>query len=155
MSGKAREWLLLKRADAYAGRPELPERSPESVLSGLTVEELRDGAGRVETLRKRLAELGAPRAELAPRGELLMLATLVDEAPTDPAWLFEIKYDGVRVLACRADDHVELHGRSGRLVTTRYPEVTAALRALPLPRFLLDGEIVALEDEARSSFQRP
>jgi len=83
-----------------------------------------------------------------------MLATLVDEAPTDPAWLFEIKYDGVRVLASRADDHVELRGRSGQLVTTRYPEVTAALRALPLPRFLLDGEIVALEDEGRSSFQR-
>ena len=154
MSGKAREWLLLKKADAYAGETELTERFPESVLSGLTVEELRDGPGRVETLRKRLAELGAPRAELAPRGELLMLATLVDEAPTDPAWLFEIKYDGVRVLASRADDHIELRGRSGQLVTTRYPEVTAALRALPLPRFLLDGEIVALQDEGRSSFQR-
>ena len=154
MSGKEREWLLLKKADAYAGETEPTERFPESVLSGLTVEELRDGPGRVETLRKRLAELGAPRAELAPRGELLMFATLVDEAPTDPAWLFEIKYDGVRVLASRADDHVELRGRSGQLVTTRYPEVTAALRALPLPRFLLDGEIVALEDEGRSSFQR-
>ena len=154
MSGKEREWLLLKKADAYAGETEPTERFPESVLSGLTVEELRDGPGRVETLRKRLAELGAPRAEIAPHGELLMLATLVDAAPTDQAWFFEIKYDGVRVLASRADDHVELRGRSGQLVTTRYPEVTAALRALPLPRFLLDGEIVALDDAGRSSFQR-
>ncbi len=129
MSGKEREWLLLKKADAYAGETEPTERFPESVLSGLTVEELRDGPGRVETLRKRLAELGAPRAEIAPRGELVMLATLVDEAPTDPAWLFEIKYDGVRVLASRADDHVELRGRSGQLVTARYPEVTGPARA--------------------------
>ncbi|PYN48862.1 MAG: DNA ligase [Candidatus Rokuibacteriota bacterium] len=135
-------------------REQLERGKLEFELFGLTVEELRDGPGRVETLRKRLAELGAPRAEIAPRGELVMLATLVGEAPTDPAWLFEIKYDGVRVLASRADDHVELRGRSGQLVTARYPEVTAALRALPLPRFLLDGEIVALDDAGRSSFQR-
>ena len=154
MSGKDREWLLLKKADAYAGEAEPIERFPESVLSGLTVEELRDGPSRVETLRRRLAELRAPRAEIAPHGELLMLATLVDEAPSDPAWLFEIKYDGVRVLASRADDAVELRGRSGQVVTARYPEVTAALRALPLSHFLLDGEIVALNDQGRSSFQR-
>ena len=154
MSGKDKEWLLLKKADGYAGDTEPTERFPQSVLSGLTVEELRGGPQRVDTLRARLAELRAPRGEIEPRGELVMLATLVAEPPTDPAWLFEIKYDGVRVLASRADDHVELRGRSGQIVTTRYPEVTAALRALPLTRFLLDGEIVALDDDGRSSFQR-
>ena len=154
MSGKDKEWLLLKKNDAYAGEVEPTERFPASVLSGLTVEELRDGVQRIETLRRRLTELGAPRADVAPRGELVMLATLVETPPTDPDWLFEIKYDGVRVLASRADDKVELRGRSGQVVTTRYPEVAAALRALPLTRFLLDGEIVALDDEGRSSFQR-
>ena len=154
MSGKDKEWLLLKKADAYAGEAEPTERFPASVLSGLTVEELRDGPQRIETLRRRLTELGAPGADIAPRGELVMLATLVEAPPTDPDWLFEIKYDGVRVLAHRADDTVELRGRSGQVVTSRYPEVAAALRALPLARFLLDGEIVALDDEGRSSFQR-
>src|SRR5213083_123764 len=150
MSGKDKEWLLLKKADAYAGEAEPTERFPASVLSGLTVEELRDGPQRIETLRRRLTELGAPRADIAPHGELVMLATLVEAPPTDPDWLFEIKYDGVRVLAHRADDQVELRGRSGQVVTSRYPEVAAALRALPLARFLLDGEIVALDDEGRS-----
>src|SRR5439155_1041959 len=84
----------------------------------------------------------------------LMLATLVDETPSDPAWLFEIKYDGVRVLASREGDEVELRHRSNQVVTTRYPEVAAALRALPLKSFHLDGEIVALDDRGRSSFQR-
>jgi bifunctional non-homologous end joining protein LigD len=154
MSGKDKEWLLLKKNDAYAGEVEPTERFPASVLSGLTVEELRDGVQRIETLRRRLTELGAPRADIAPRGALVMLATLVEAPPTDPDWLFEIKYDGVRVLASRADDKVELRGRSGQVVTARYPEVAAALRALPLRQFLLDGEIVALDDEGRSSFQR-
>jgi bifunctional non-homologous end joining protein LigD len=154
MSGKDKEWLLLKKNDAYASEAEPTERFPASVLSGLTVEELRDGVTRIETLRRRLAELGAPRADIASRGELVMLATLVETPPTESDWLFEIKYDGVRVLASRADDKVELRGRSGQVVTTKYPEVATALRALPLARFLLDGEIVALDDEGRSSFQR-
>src|SRR5256885_3712191 len=83
-----------------------------------------------------------------------MLATLVDRAFSDPAWLFEIKYDGVRVFAARADERVELRGRSGLVVSERYPEVVRALRALPLDRFVLDGEIVALDESGRSSFQR-
>ena len=154
MSGKDRDWLLLKKSDEYAGETEPTERYPESVLSGLTIEELRDGATRVETLRRRLTELKAPRGAIAPHGDLLMLATLVDDVPTEPAWLFEIKYDGVRVLASRAGDEVELRHRSNQVVTARYPEVVAALHALPLQSFHLDGEIVALDDRGRSSFQR-
>ena len=154
MSGKEREWLLLKKADAFADGVEPVETLPESVLSGLTVEELREGPRRLDALRARLAASKAPRGEPAPRPGLFMLATLVDRPFSDPAWLFEIKYDGVRVLASRVGERVELRGRSGMIVTARYPEVVRALRALPLDRFLLDGEIVALDAAGRSSFQR-
>jgi len=154
MSGKDREWLLLKKRDAFADGEEPVERWPESVLSGLTVEELRDGPKRLATLATRLDELAAPRREVAPRAGGFMLATLAAEPFSDPAWLFEIKYDGVRVFAARAGERVELVGRSGADVTGRYPEVVRALRALPLERFVLDGEIVALDDAGRSSFQR-
>jgi bifunctional non-homologous end joining protein LigD len=83
-----------------------------------------------------------------------MLAT-PGRAPFSAAgWLFEIKYDGVRVRAARRGEEVTLLGRSGQNVTARYPEIVRALRALPLPHFLIDGEIVALDEGGRPSFQR-
>jgi bifunctional non-homologous end joining protein LigD len=157
MSGKDREWLLLKKADGAAlplEAPELTERYPQSVISGLTVEEMADASGRLAAVRARLDGLGAPRGEVNARAQPFTLATLGERAFSDPAWLYEIKYDGVRVLASRDGDRVTLYGRSGQDTTSRYPEVVRALRALPIQRFVVDGEIVALDDAGRPSFQR-
>jgi len=152
MGGKDKEWLLLKKADAYAGAEEATERYPESVLSGLTVEEVRDGSARVEVLRAHLAK--APAGTVDAATQPVMLASPADKPFSDPAWLYEIKYDGVRVLAAREGAVVTLHGRAGQDFTARYPEVVTALRALPLTRFVLDGELVALDEAGRPSFQR-
>ena len=157
MSGKTKDWLLLKKADGAAVPPEaadLPERYPQSVISGLTVEEMADRAGRRGALRARLDALGAPRGEVVARGQPFTLATLAERPFSDAAWIYEIKYDGVRVLAARRGERVELYGRSGQDATSRYPEVARALRALPADSFVIDGEIVALDDAGRSSFQR-
>jgi bifunctional non-homologous end joining protein LigD len=157
MSGKDKDWLLLKKADGAAippGAPELTERYPESVLSGLTVEEMANASGRLAAIRARLDALKAPRGEVTARRQPFTLATLAERPFSDPAWLFEIKYDGVRVLASRRGDRVELYGRSGQDTTSRYPEVVRALRALPVESFVIDGEIVALDDAGRPSFQR-
>src|SRR6266850_4715344 len=157
MSGKDKDWLLLKKADGAAlpaDATELTERYPQSVLSGLTVEEMANASGRLAAIRARLDALGAPRGEVIARGQPFTLATLAEKPFSDPAWLFEIKYDGVRVLASRRGDRVELFGRSGQDTTSRYPEVVRALRALPVDSFLIDGEIVALDDAGRPSFQR-
>jgi bifunctional non-homologous end joining protein LigD len=157
MSGKDKDWLLLKKADGAAVPPdeaELTERYPQSVLSGLTVEEMANASGRLATIRARLDALGAPRGEVIARRQPFTLATLAERPFSDPAWLFEIKYDGVRVLASRRGDRVELYGRSGQDTTSRYPEVVRALRALPIESFVIDGEIVALDEAGRPSFQR-
>jgi bifunctional non-homologous end joining protein LigD len=157
MSGKDREWLLLKKADGAAlphGAPELTERYPQSVISGLTVEEMADPSARLAAVRARLDDLGAPRGEVNARAQSFTLATLGERPFSDPAWLYEIKYDGVRVLASRDGDRVTLYGRSGQDTTSRYPEVVRALRALPIQPFVVDGEIVALDDAGRPSFQR-
>jgi bifunctional non-homologous end joining protein LigD len=157
MSGKDKDWLLLKKADGAAASPgaaELTERYPESVLSGLTVEEMADPSRRLAAVRARLDALGAPRGEVSARRQPFTLATLVERPFSDPAWLYEIKYDGVRVLASRRGERIELYGRSGQETTSRYPEVVRALRALPIDAFVIDGEIVALDEAGRSSFQR-
>ncbi|MGH7393050.1 MAG: non-homologous end-joining DNA ligase, partial [Candidatus Rokuibacteriota bacterium] len=106
-----------------------------------------------EALRARLARLRAPRGDV-PAAQPPMLATLVDRVPGDPGWLFEVKYDGVRVIARRAGARVTLAGRNGQDFTPRYPELVEALRALPIERFVLDGEIVAVDERGRPSFQR-
>jgi len=153
MSGKDKEWLLLKKADGAAPDQELTERYPRSVVSGLTVEEMRDVEAKRLAVRARIAALGAPRREVAPRSQPFMLATAAESPFSGEGWLFEIKYDGVRTLALRRDEGVELYGRSGQVITGRYPELVAALRALPFRDFLIDGEIVALDPTGRPSFQ--
>ena len=63
---------------------------------------------------QRLAAL--PPARLAPDSLPLMLPTLVDAVPAGAGWLFELKWDGVRVLALRRGGRVELWSRNGRSV---------------------------------------
>jgi bifunctional non-homologous end joining protein LigD len=154
MSGQDKEWLLLKKADGAAASEELVDRYPQSILSGLTVEEMADVPGRLASIRQHLEALDAPRREVAARSQPFMLATLDERPPSDKGWLFEIKFDGVRVLAARRSEQLELYGRSGQLITGRYPDLVRALLALPIEHFVIDGEIVALDENGRPSFQR-
>jgi ATP-dependent DNA ligase len=71
-----------------------------------------------------------------------MEARQVDELPVDKGWQFEPKWDGFRCLASRDGANVALTGRSGKDLGRYFPEIVAALRALPVRRFVLDGELV-------------
>ncbi|MET0985644.1 MAG: ATP-dependent DNA ligase [Steroidobacteraceae bacterium] len=70
-----------------------------------------------------------------------MEAKLVDALPGGTRWQFEPKWDGFRCLAFRAGDEVELHAKSGKTLSRYFPEVVEFLRALPVERFVLDGEL--------------
>lgn len=154
MAKKEKEWLLLKKADAAASGAELTERYPQSVLSGLTVEELRDLPAKRAALRVRMQALKAPRGDVSPPKQPFMLATLAERPFSGKEWLFEVKYDGVRVLASRQGEAVELYGRSSQVITGRYPDLVGALRALPVEAFVIDGEIAALDESGKPSFER-
>ena len=83
-----------------------------------------------------------------------MLAKLVRKPPTpDDAWGFEFKWDGIRAEAYVEGGRVRLLSRSGENVTARYPEVHAMGRALGSREVILDGEVVALDDKGRPSFE--
>lgn len=82
------------------------------------------------------------------------LAVLVDEVPRGKEWLHEVKLDGYRIL-CRVD-----HGRVALLTrreqdwTHRFKFIAAAAKKLPVAEAFLDGEVVALDEQGRSNFQR-
>ncbi len=147
-----REWLLLKKGAKPAGLEEPVVVSPASVLSGLSVEELAAGVTRDADVRRRLR--GVPRDEEDVAALRPMLADRAEAPFSDPHWLFELKYDGVRVLAERRGPDVRLFARTGAERTHVYPEVARAVARLPLDDFVLDGELVALDSNGRSSFER-
>jgi bifunctional non-homologous end joining protein LigD len=146
------EWLLIKERDAYASS-EAGTVSEASVLSGLTVENLQAGPSPDSGIRQDLERLGATRAAVRPSTVRLMLAESRDQPFSAPEWLFELKLDGYRALAVR-DAGAQLLSRNGNDLSLCFPEIIQALRALPFERLVLDGELVALDDSGRPSFQR-
>jgi len=88
-----------------------------------------------------------------PRFVEPMKARLVDEPPTYGDWLYELKFDGVRAIAVKDTSKVSLISRNGNKLDTRFPEVRDAVKNLPVEESVIDGEVVALDDEGRSSFQ--
>ena len=83
-----------------------------------------------------------------------MLAEPRDAPFTKTGWLFELKYDGYRLLAERDGRRGAAAPRNGDDATATFPEIARALRALPFYALVLDGEVVVLDDEGRPSFQR-
>ena len=110
-------------------------------------------AGARQRLRRELARLGAPRAAVTVEAVSPMLAEARERPFTAAGWLFELKYDGYRVLAERsAAGAVRLLYRSGRDATALFPELARAVAALPFTSLVLDGEAVALDAAGRPSF---
>jgi bifunctional non-homologous end joining protein LigD len=84
-----------------------------------------------------------------------MLATAVDEPFDDRKWLFELKWDGYRALAkIDRDGAVTLTSRNGNDLTAKFPDLANLAEAFSERPLILDGEIVVLDGEGRSSFQR-
>lgn len=145
-------WLLIKKPDD-AARPGVSGFDPRSILSGLTVEELAGGQDRAREIRDAIVG-HAPRNTVDPRTVSPMLAVPRDDAFDDPAWVYELKYDGYRLVCGKGDDGVVLRYRSGKEATAAFPEIRRALEALPFGRFVIDGEVVVLDDDARPNFGR-
>ncbi len=114
---------------------------------------------------ERGSEAAAPRAPAKTRGGRSSvraaslperiepeLATLAAEAPTGPGWVYELKYDGYRILARVDGDDVRLVTRSGQDWTERFPAIAKELARKELGPAWLDGEVCVLDDKGRSSF---
>jgi bifunctional non-homologous end joining protein LigD len=81
-----------------------------------------------------------------------MLASSVAKAFDDPDWLFEIKWDGYRAVAFIEDGRVRLVSRNQNDLTAQFSELGSLPQFVNAQRAILDGEIVALDEEGRPSF---
>jgi bifunctional non-homologous end joining protein LigD len=137
--GEKEQWLLIKERDNLARLSDeydiLIDR-PESVISGSLLPMDKSGAAKLK-----IPDTFSPE-----------LATLVSEPPAGD-WLYEIKFDGYRMLARIKDGQVNLFTRNGKDWTNRLPHQKKALEALKLGDSWLDGEVVVLNDDGLPNFQ--
>lgn len=155
-STTGKDWLLIKKQDAFASKTDDPRKTQRrSVLSGLSIEELARSKDIAREAEDEARALGAKPGEVdAPRlSPMLCLAAEEGEIPTSD-YVFELKLDGVRILADKRGGEVSLTYRSHRDATLAYPEIARAVLSMCPERVLLDGEIVAFDDEGNPSFQR-
>jgi bifunctional non-homologous end joining protein LigD len=149
-------WLLIKKKDEAAADGWDAEDHPASVQTGRTNDEVRDGVparftadpprppGEVDLSAAR----GAPMPDFIPP----MSATLATHAFDDPDWLFEVKWDGYRVEAVVRDGNVRLWTRRRQDAAAYFPDLAAATGWIDAREAIVDGEVVALDEQGRPRF---
>src|SRR5882762_8155434 len=154
-SEKGNEWLMIKHKDAAEDSSWNIDEHDGSALTGRTIEEIKEELPpkRKPTLIQASELQGARKGAMPSRLEP-MLATLADRPFSDPNWVFEIKWDGVRALARIENGALALRSRNSIDITKRYPELASLPDALAARQAILDGEIVALDAQGHSSFER-
>src|SRR5262245_16583223 len=148
-----KEWLLIKERDAYVSKNG-DSYPPSSVLSGLTVEELRDGSKKAAELVAELKKLKVPARTVGADDVAPMLAETREEPFSRAGWLFEVKLDGYRMRAVKENGQARLITRNGNDYSAAFPELIRPISALPYANVLMDGELVILDDAGRPSLQR-
>jgi bifunctional non-homologous end joining protein LigD len=88
-----------------------------------------------------------------PRFMEPMKAKLVEKPPATGDWIYELKFDGIRLIAVKRDKKVSLFSRNQNDLSARFPDIVEAIKNLPARECVIDGEVVALDDTGRSSFQ--
>jgi bifunctional non-homologous end joining protein LigD len=107
---------------------------------------------RARAVRAELQRLGAPSRSVRVEHIKLMLAETAVAPFSGRGWLFELKYDGYRLLAGREAGAPRLLYRHGHDVTATFPEIAGAVEALPYEGLLIDGEVVVADASGRPVF---
>src|SRR5688572_10165247 len=168
----ANSWLLFKEADDFArlgAQATITQDRANSVLTGRSIDEIAVYADRVWHSDRGDGAIGGESppvdratdlsqiagARKAPMPELLepQLASAVVTPPSGDAWVYEIKHDGYRML-CRIEaGAAQFVSRTAKDWTATFPSLARTLSRLPLASAWLDGEVVVLDRNGRSSFQ--
>jgi bifunctional non-homologous end joining protein LigD len=157
--GEENAWLLIKERDEFVDPSWRAEDHAESVKSGKTLADIKADRKAPEWTSSRPVETPAKKRASTRKLEPLptiaspMLATPIDAAFDDDAWLFEIKWDGYRALVTiERDGSVAIASRTGKDFTPSFPELANLAESFSERPLVLDGELVVLDARGRSSF---
>jgi len=156
-TGRTMKQIANERDAEWQSNREEKDTSARSTLKArikavLKKKDLEHGVGKNETVGQATRLLkGLPSAK--PQFIEPMKARLVDEPPKHGDWLYELKFDGIRAMAIKSDRKVSLISRNGNKLDARFPEIVEAVKNLPVREYVIDGEVVALDEDGRSSFQ--
>ena len=147
-----KDWLLIKHDDQYtdASRDILEE--DRSVISGLTIADLKAGRLPEPSAGSSFGDGLAGEEAAFPTNVKPMMARLADEPFSHSDWLFEPKLDGFRAVALVRHGKVTLLSRTGNDLTDHFREVVDELSAQPEEEMVLDGELVALDENGLPNF---
>ncbi len=148
------EWLMIRERRYVDGHPgALEDLPPQSVLSGLTVEQLALGHDPGTDLLPELEGAGAPRRAVRVDQVRMMLARSSRSPFSRAGWVFEPKLDGYRMLLAKTRGAVTIRTRNGNDATPGFPELAQAVEGLPSAEIILDGEVVVHDPGGLPSFQ--
>jgi bifunctional non-homologous end joining protein LigD len=153
------QWLLIHKRDEFAVSGWDAEDHPASVRTGRTNDEVAaDVAPRFNTPPPPAAGVvpDLPGSREAPLPEFVppMLATPVDAAFSSPDWLFEVKWDGYRVETVIRDGRARIWTRKHNDAATYFPDLAGPAPWIRTADAVVDGEVVALDEQGRPSFGR-
>jgi bifunctional non-homologous end joining protein LigD len=156
MQGRQPQWLLMKGNDAAAH----PGADADAIDAGNLIvappiiekHHVTARPRRAATQKTRARKTTGKRGRALPALLKPQLATLVDAVPGDDGWVYELKYDGIRLL-CRVDgDDVRCISRNGLDWTQKVGPIVEALAKLDLQGAWLDGELIVTDPNGRSDF---
>ncbi len=146
---ESNRWLLIKAGESM--RPISKKVDDTSAISGRSMAAIaKDNDAQWDSSRPAARKGGAKKS--APKFVAPMKCKTVTKLPEEAEWTFEIKFDGYRCIAVKDDGKVTLYSRNKKKLNARFPNVVEALGNVA-GDFVLDGEIVALDDDGRPSFQ--
>ncbi|HVL38564.1 MAG TPA: non-homologous end-joining DNA ligase [Fimbriimonadaceae bacterium] len=151
-------WIMLKHRDEYA--VEKPEddtllEDERSVLTGRTLEDVRQGRSGQGRPEGPSPAARVPGARTMPMPNRLrpMMAQSSDKPFNRDGWHYELKFDGIRCIAILDQGRVTLWSRADNDVTHKFPALVEELAKLDVDQAVLDGEVVALDERMRPSFE--
>lgn len=170
-SGDGKSWLLIKHKDQFA--TSAAYNSEEETLKNSPINQWlaqhpakKKGAKKTSAKKKVIGMPVLPEPRSARKVRSLpgktrklqhyispMLAKDTDQPFSDDEWIYEMKWDGYRAIAEVDGKNVSLYSRNGNTFNTSYPVVVAALQSMKL-HAVLDGEVVVIDENGKSDFQR-